>query len=392
MMIIIGLTLLCFQTAGAFGGPSGGDRTIGQNFGAWWFEGGQKLKNGMISQTFLMYHLSEKEALEFSIGRVDTSKTVPPRDHQDGTVFRINAARFFPLNVESYAPFLVMGVGASTIEDREHDIDPVFEYGAGLQYHMTDRVSVRSDLRHVYNFRWGKNNLSCTVGIAVQIGKSKAGPNPEPAFDPFADIAPDAPSFGILAGEDGKFEHFDLTGHVDLTSPELPAGVSPSIPIPDSEDGEHRIDENLAPTAPEGVKTTPKPIPPETMFGELAIDPKRPRTLIVLFENDKAEIPAQYAGTLEQIAEYMKKRPAVRLAVSGHTDSIGPKAYNLELSQKRSRRVMAYMTQKFGLSEDRFVISWFGEEKPLVDNSTEENRKRNRRTEITFEPPDGGME
>ena len=56
---------------------------------------------------------------------------------------------------------------------------------------------------------------------------------------------------------------------------------------------------------------------------------------------------------------------------------------NLILSKKRAEAVALYLNQR-GVQMDRLVIQYFGEEKPIYNNDTEEGRQKNRRVEMTI--------
>ena len=70
----------------------------------------------------------------------------------------------------------------------------------------------------------------------------------------------------------------------------------------------------------------------------------------------------------------------------GHTDNIpissGTYKSNWELSTARAITVLRYFIETKGFDPTRFSATGYGEYKPLVDNSTEENRAINRRVDI----------
>jgi len=69
------------------------------------------------------------------------------------------------------------------------------------------------------------------------------------------------------------------------------------------------------------------------------------------------------------------------IIISGHTDSKGSDEYNQKLSENRVNTVYNYLTSN-GIKSERITKSWFGEEKPIKENSTDINRAFNRRVEI----------
>ncbi len=65
----------------------------------------------------------------------------------------------------------------------------------------------------------------------------------------------------------------------------------------------------------------------------------------------------------------------------GHTDSVGPEAYNQRLSVRRAEAVKAYLVSK-GIEANRVYTEGKGEAQPVADNKTKEGRAKNRRVEI----------
>jgi len=69
------------------------------------------------------------------------------------------------------------------------------------------------------------------------------------------------------------------------------------------------------------------------------------------------------------------------IEITGHTDSMGNKLKNKELSQKRAEQVSNYLiSQK--LPADKITTSGQGDENPIDTNDTELGRAQNRRIEI----------
>jgi len=89
----------------------------------------------------------------------------------------------------------------------------------------------------------------------------------------------------------------------------------------------------------------------------------------LLFEFNKADLSDRALGTLNVVANIVKKDVAKtrNIEVHGHTDSTGPAEYNLLLSKKRALAVVEVLTSN-GIPEDRIKTEWFGETKPKVQN------------------------
>jgi len=99
---------------------------------------------------------------------------------------------------------------------------------------------------------------------------------------------------------------------------------------------------------------------------------------------------AEYQLTLRQekyldsFAATLANTPgAYRFIIAGHTDSIGSAAYNKSLSFKRAGAVASYLEKK-GFRQSRMKLEGNSYAIPIANNSTEENKEKNRRVEIEF--------
>ena len=99
------------------------------------------------------------------------------------------------------------------------------------------------------------------------------------------------------------------------------------------------------------------------------------------FETSKAVILQSSYASLEDLATYLVANPTFRIIIAGHTDSQGNDQTNLILSKKRAEAVRDFLNSR-GVAEDRFIVQFFGEEKPIDTNDTPEGRQRNRRVEM----------
>jgi OOP family OmpA-OmpF porin len=101
----------------------------------------------------------------------------------------------------------------------------------------------------------------------------------------------------------------------------------------------------------------------------------------VFFDFDKSALKPESYPELDRVVDLMNKQPDMKVEIAGHADAIGKEDYNMGLSKVRASTVVKYLLEK-GISGDRVTMSYFGETRPLVDNKTESNRKKNRRVEF----------
>ena len=129
-----------------------------------------------------------------------------------------------------------------------------------------------------------------------------------------------------------------------------------------------------APPPPPQARPAPTPPPP----------PAKERTIVldnVLFDFDKTAIKPDGAKILDRLIAFLKENSDKRVALEGHTDSIGTPQYNQGLSERRAASVKDYLTKR-GIAANRISTAGFGLTKPIADNKTAEGRAKNRRVEI----------
>lgn len=101
----------------------------------------------------------------------------------------------------------------------------------------------------------------------------------------------------------------------------------------------------------------------------------------VYFEYDKADLKASSFVELDKLIAILKKEIAYKIVISGHTDNIGNKSYNLDLSSRRANSVGNYLISK-GIAKERISTEGFGSTLPISGNETPEGRQKNRRVEF----------
>ncbi len=101
----------------------------------------------------------------------------------------------------------------------------------------------------------------------------------------------------------------------------------------------------------------------------------------VLFDLGSWELSAAAQQALRKLADFLQHHPEYNLAIIGHTDDLDTEEFNLELSRQRAEAVAQFL-RTLGIPETRMLIRAMGESQPLVPNTSEENRRRNRRVEF----------
>lgn len=145
----------------------------------------------------------------------------------------------------------------------------------------------------------------------------------------------------------------------------------------------------VGPLANEGcpVKVTkvetkaPEPVKIEITEEEKAILKKVFDNL--LFETGKSIIKTSSYASLDELAELLKKKPAYRLTIDGHTDNQGGASMNMKLSQNRAKAAKDYLIKK-GVDASRIISTGYGLTRPVATNATAEGRQKNRRVEFNI--------
>lgn len=101
----------------------------------------------------------------------------------------------------------------------------------------------------------------------------------------------------------------------------------------------------------------------------------------VLFDFDKHHLLESSINELDQIYNYLNTHKRLQIEIYGHTDDVGSKKRNDELSMLRAKEVAMYLISK-GLRGERITATGYGNTFPVVLNTTEEGRALNRRVEF----------
>jgi outer membrane protein OmpA-like peptidoglycan-associated protein len=103
----------------------------------------------------------------------------------------------------------------------------------------------------------------------------------------------------------------------------------------------------------------------------------------VQFDQESAVLLPESFGLLDVVVRIVQAHPEImRLRVEGHTDKLGSKRENLELSQQRAAAVRDYLVSK-GVAAERLEAVGYGEDRPIASNKTKEGREKNRRVAFT---------
>ena len=322
-----------------------GTFTVSPMIGGYMFEGNQDIEDKPVYGIGVGYYFDRQLAAEAVFNYIDTESDVGHGDVK-AYLYRLDGLYHFNIG-DRLVPYVAAGVGGITFDrDRgDNNSDPLFNYGAGLKYFITDTMALRGDVRHVISFDSTHHNLMYTVGLTFFFGGTKEAMAREPQD----------------SDGDGVYDTLDKC-------PGTPSGVSvDSSGCPLDSDGDGVYDYlDKCPDTPLGAR----------------VDERGCWVLKgVQFNIGKATIKSESYPILDDVVEVLKKNPQLNIEIQGHTDSTGSAALNQKLSQDRASAVMEYFTSK-GIEKTRLTAKGFGMEKPIASNATADGRTKNRRVEL----------
>jgi outer membrane protein OmpA-like peptidoglycan-associated protein len=101
----------------------------------------------------------------------------------------------------------------------------------------------------------------------------------------------------------------------------------------------------------------------------------------ITFETNSADLNANSYEELTRLVKFMTDNPDIFIEVSAHTDDKGSDAYNINFSMKRAQSVVDYLSVQ-SIDKKRLKSKGYGKSMPLVPNTSDANRAKNRRVEL----------
>jgi outer membrane protein OmpA-like peptidoglycan-associated protein len=103
----------------------------------------------------------------------------------------------------------------------------------------------------------------------------------------------------------------------------------------------------------------------------------------LLYDFDSDVVRAEARKNLRTLAQSLDKYPGSDILIVGHTDAVGPAAYNQSLSERRASAAADFLVVQ-GLERTRVSTRGMGETDPISGNDTERGRELNRRVEVAI--------
>ena len=256
-----------------------------------------------------------------------------------------------------------------------------FVYRAALQYALPEqrwRVAVEWSASHRLGDPWDRDEQTGQIAIGV-------GYRILPGWTVDAAVGG-----GVLAGI-GQPSYRVLVSTAHRSPAPMPEPHIERAPEPEPE---RALEAAPAPQppAPAGDSSTPAlaaedpaaitPPPPSA--------PEPPPTQDLTAELERTRIAFSVAGSaldpetrmrLDRVLQILEDQPALRVRIEGHSDALGDRRANEELSLRRASAVRAYLIEHSRdprAMDARLEHVGYGEQRPIDTNDTETGRARNR--------------
>jgi len=317
-------------------------------------------------------------------------------------------------------PFGLFGfgvIGART-SVMGNDADPEMHYGFGAKIPVHKALDVRVELRDYLSQRNQAENGGLTnhwagfVGLTYVLGlkKEEAPPPPDTDADGFIDPNDKCPTVPGVAPDGCPIPDTDKDGFLDPDDkcPTEPGIAPDGCPDRDPDKDGFLNPDDKCPTEPgvapdgcpdldpdkDGILNPNDKCPnePETRNGfedqdgcpDQVPEAVQKFTGIIQgieFDFGKATIRRTSTKTLDAAVKVLQDYPSIRIEVSGHTDNVGTRERNMELSQQRADSVRDYLVGK-GIEASRIHTRGAGPDEPTTDNKSAASRQKNRRIEF----------
>lgn len=330
--------------------------TISPMVGQMLFDNSMDVDNELFGSIGLGYQFDGPLGLELSY--LSTSPETDAGSDLDITQLRLDALYHFN-HTEAVTPYLLVGGGEQTYDFGSTDYaSSILSLGGGLKAAISNGLSLRTEIRLINDMDMELTNYAVGLGLNYEFGKQSQTKKIEPV-----QTAP------VDSDNDGVVDSSDQC-------PGTPAGTAVDV-----NGCEMVMDDDK-----DGVANAMDKCPDTSMGAAvdatgcyIVITEIKEVDLHVTFANNSMEVPTSSYDTIEEVADFMNTYPLTNVVIEGHTDDRGSAAYNQKLSQQRAEAVAKVLIDNFNVPATRVSAKGYGESSPLVDNSTAENRAKNRR-------------
>lgn len=115
--------------------------------------------------------------------------------------------------------------------------------------------------------------------------------------------------------------------------------------------------------------------------GALEAQPQPTAKFILYFDHDSTRLKDPSKLLLPEIIQTYFDRRSTDVSVIGHSDGMGDKKYNYDLSMRRAQKISSVLIDA-GIPVNQIQTISHGEENPMIPNVKGRSEPRNRRVEV----------
>ena len=294
--------------------------------------------------------------------------------------------------------------------------NPTFHVGAAIEFLVHPRISIGLETKHTFTNddlidgqRWTSqgdltrdydtyNQSTLTIGLNIGKNKEKSNPpmwwvNPNNASHFMLTQQPDVARIVEEAvpkdeDEDGVPDQLDQEDNTPVDAIVDSRGQtldSDGDGCPDHEDPEPFSTPLLPIVDCKNVYDFADQECCDEQATVVSIVPCREIELpSIHFDDDKYYVKPEYYAHLHEIARKMQDCPDLKVVADGNTDTRDDIKYNEQLSWNRVNASIDYLVEKYGISRDRFIVTYSGERTPVTGDQSAFEMYQNRRVEFRF--------
>ncbi len=287
---------------------------------------------------------------------------------------RVDGTYYFAGPEEKWNPYVSLGAGHADFGNdssrmgtsgSNHDETRV-NVGTGVRYNVTDKFSLRGDLREFHGIDESTFDTQVSLGFSLAFARTTTDPEPVSVPAPVPAKPVDTDNDGVVDAKDA--------------CPTTPQGVkvnSRGCELDSDNDGVvNSIDQCPNTTAGADVDATGCEGVTETI---------ETFEVEVQFPTNSSVIGNKYDDEIRRVADFLKAHPETVVEIGGHSDNRGDADYNQFLSKRRAQAVAQRLTDALGIDPERVTAVGYGETEPVATNTTAEGRAANRRVEARIQ-------
>jgi len=299
------------------------------------------LGDGNLLGGTLGYYLTDDVELALSYGAYHDMRSENDTGNTNikGSLTSLDAIYNFGQVGAKLRPYVSAGFAHQSIDNADgsgRNHSTYGDIGVGAKYYVTDDLYAKASLDSMYNL--DAQNMEWMAGLGVGMNFGGGSKKAAPAVAPM---------------------------------PAAPAPVASACVDNDNDGVCDAIDKCL---------NTPPNTTVDATGCAVTVEAVRVQ-LDVKFDFNKSVVKPNSYADIKSLADFMKQYPKTTTKVEGFTDSVGTKAYNQKLSERRADAVRDVLVKQYGVPANRVSAVGYGDSHPVASNATEEGRALNRRVE-----------